>query len=166
MELNHLQLPMTLTHLPILAIFCIVDYAFLPNFHFNHLLLVTSFNQVVSPCQTWKSKKNSMTPQATSRNHGTEGIKFTCRSHSRASGLQVVVSWVISHRWQQQWASWGNSLMQWLSIPFSCSLLLCGIQAYFSAAAKSLQSCPTLSDPIDCSPPGSPVPGILQARTL
>ena len=35
-----------------------------------------------------------------------------------------------------------------------------------AAAAKSLQSCPTLSDPIDGSPPGSPVPGILQARTL
>ena len=35
-----------------------------------------------------------------------------------------------------------------------------------AAAAKSLQSCPTLFDPIDSSPPGSPVPGILQARTL
>jgi len=35
-----------------------------------------------------------------------------------------------------------------------------------AAAAKSLQSCPTLGDPIDGSPPGSPVPGILQARTL
>ena len=34
------------------------------------------------------------------------------------------------------------------------------------AAAASLQSCPTLCDPIDCSPPGFPVPGILQARTL
>ena len=34
------------------------------------------------------------------------------------------------------------------------------------AAAKSLQSCPTLYDPIDGNPPGSPVPGILQARTL
>ena len=34
------------------------------------------------------------------------------------------------------------------------------------AAAKLLQSCPTLCDPIDSSPPGSPVPGILQARTL
>ena len=32
--------------------------------------------------------------------------------------------------------------------------------------AKSLQSCPTLCDPIDTSPPGSPVPGILQARIL
>ena len=38
---------------------------------------------------------------------------------------------------------------------------------YFSAAAaKSLQSCPTLCDPIDESPPGSAIPGILQARTL
>ena len=34
------------------------------------------------------------------------------------------------------------------------------------SAAKSLQSCPTLCDPIDGGPPGSPVPGILQARTL
>ena len=42
----------------------------------------------------------------------------------------------------------------------SITLLAC------AAAAKSLQSCPTLCDPIDGSPPGSPVPGILQARTL
>ena len=38
--------------------------------------------------------------------------------------------------------------------------------SYPAAAAKSLQSCPTLCDAIDGSPPGSPVPGILQARTL
>ena len=37
---------------------------------------------------------------------------------------------------------------------------------YAAAAAKSLQSCPTLCNPIDGGPPGSPVPGILQARTL
>ena len=35
-----------------------------------------------------------------------------------------------------------------------------------AAAAKSLELCPTLCDPTDGSPPGSPVPGILQARTL
>ena len=39
-------------------------------------------------------------------------------------------------------------------------------RAVSAAAAKSLQSCLTLCDPIDGSPPGSPVPGILQARTL
>ena len=37
---------------------------------------------------------------------------------------------------------------------------------YAAAAAKLLQSCPTLCDPRDSSPQGSPVPGILQARTL
>ena len=40
------------------------------------------------------------------------------------------------------------------------------IKTAAAAAAKSLQSCPTLCDPIDGSPPGSLVPGILQARTL
>ena len=43
------------------------------------------------------------------------------------------------------------------------------LQSFVAAAAavaKSLESCPTLCDPIDGSPPGSPVPGILQARTL
>ena len=40
------------------------------------------------------------------------------------------------------------------------------IAAAAAAAAKLLQSCLTLCDPIDGSPPGSPVPGILQARTL
>ena len=40
------------------------------------------------------------------------------------------------------------------------------IHIRYAAAAKSLQSCPTLCDPIDGSSPGSPVPGILQARTL
>jgi len=37
---------------------------------------------------------------------------------------------------------------------------------YTNVAAESLQLCPTLCDPIDGSPPGSPIPGILQARTL
>ena len=45
----------------------------------------------------------------------------------------------------------------WILISFSCLT---------AAAAKSLQSCLTLCDPIDGSPPGSPIPGILQARTL
>ena len=40
------------------------------------------------------------------------------------------------------------------------------VVAAAAAAAKLLQTCPTLCDPTDGSPPGSPVPGILQARTL
>ena len=50
---------------------------------------------------------------------------------------------------------------------FYSSLLAVAIPAAAAAiAAKLLQSCPTLCDPIDGSPLGSPVPGILQARTL
>ena len=45
-----------------------------------------------------------------------------------------------------------------------CSLFQI-LNAAAAAAAKSLQSCLTLCDPIDGSPPGSPIPGILQART-
>ena len=48
----------------------------------------------------------------------------------------------------------------------SGSTLLHLFLSFAAAAAESLQSCPTLCDPIDSSPPGSPVPGILQARTL
>ena len=44
--------------------------------------------------------------------------------------------------------------------------VMCAAAAAAAAAAKSLQSCPTLCDPVDGSPSGSPVPGILQARTL
>ena len=40
------------------------------------------------------------------------------------------------------------------------------LTGYAAAAAKSFQSCPTLCDPMDGSPPGSTVPGILQARIL
>ena len=47
-------------------------------------------------------------------------------------------------------------LISWLQSPYTVILL----------TAKSLQSCPTLCDPIDGSPPGSPIPGILKARTL
>ena len=57
---------------------------------------------------------------------------------------------------------WNSGLLQWQvgSSPLVPSGKLP------AAAAKSLQSCPTLCYPIDSSPPGSPIPGILQARTL
>ena len=45
-------------------------------------------------------------------------------------------------------------------------VIICSPTSAVAAAAKSIQSCLTLCDPIDGSPPGSPVPGILQARTL
>ena len=51
-------------------------------------------------------------------------------------------------------------ILEWVTYPFSSEAVIS------SAAAASLQSCLTLCDPIDSSPPGSPIPGILQARTL
>ena len=54
-------------------------------------------------------------------------------------------------------------LCNWLLLFSVFSKFICVMAA---AAAKLLQSCPTLCDPIDGSPPGSPIPGILQARTL
>ena len=59
--------------------------------------------------------------------------------------------------------AWGRQDCPLFSL--STSLVSCAPPAA-AAAAKSLQSCPTLCDPIDGSPPGSPVPGTLQARTL
>ena len=51
-------------------------------------------------------------------------------------------------------------------LQYSCHLFLISFASFAAAAAKSLQSCPTLCDPINGSPPGSPIPGILQARVL
>ena len=56
-------------------------------------------------------------------------------------------------------SKWVIQSKQYL-VPKPCPVWL------YAATAKSIQLCPTLCDPIDSSPPGSPVPGILQARTL
>ena len=62
--------------------------------------------------------------------------------------------------------SWSTA-MAWWPLLFLAHLFLAASGLYtISAAAKSFQSSPTLCDPIDSSPPGSTVPGILQARTL
>ena len=57
-------------------------------------------------------------------------------------------------------------LLDWQAGSLAEALKISLNNAAAATAAKSLQSCPTLCDPIDGSPPGSPVPGILQARTL
>ena len=57
-------------------------------------------------------------------------------------------------------------LVQWQCSPHQATASLLYKRDAAAAAAKSLQSRPTLCDPIDGSPPGSPISGILQARTL
>ena len=71
--------------------------------------------------------------------------------------IVVVVTWVYLFGQSHNIAHF-----KWVQLTV-CKLFLNYLNA---AAAKSLQSCPTLCSPIDGSPPGSPVPGILQARTL
>ena len=66
---------------------------------------------------------------------------------------QSLVSIVLTEEFPKGTFSWMDSFLE-------------GVIIVHASAAKSLQSCPTLCDPRDCSPPGSPVPGILQARTL
>ena len=74
--------------------------------------------------------------------------------------------------WQRvrlNWSSLANTHQAWLSTRFTISLRGKAGHPFNkvpAAAAKLLQSCPTLCDPIDGSPPVSPVPGVLQARIL
>ena len=93
-------------------------------------------------------------------------LDSTCRSRRKGEGTSPTAvqnnhlsSWSIKH-----YPLW---LTIETSVPFKRKLHPYPSGYDFNAAAaKSLQSCPTLCDPIDGSPPGSPIPGILQARTL
>ena len=70
---------------------------------------------------------------------------------------------------QQMLAIWPLVPLPFLNLTYICKFsvhVLLKRAAAAAAAAKSCQSCPTLCDPIDGSPPGSPISGIFQARTL
>ena len=81
---------------------------------------------------------------------------------------------IVSDSWQPQApVSMGilqARILEWVAICFSRGFSQprdwSQVSRIAAASAKSLQSCPTLCDPIDSNPPGYPVPGILQARTL
>ena len=80
------------------------------------------------------------------------GLKLNIqKTEIMASG--PITSWQIDGETVRDFIFWAPKSLQMVT-------------AAAAAAAKSLQSCPTLCDPIDGSPPGSPVPGILQATTL
>ena len=77
------------------------------------------------------------------------------------AGLENSMDWIL-HGFAKSWTRLSN-----FHFHFTNKVLIYSVTfAAAAAAAKSLQSCPTLSDAIDGSPPGSPIPGILQARTL
>ena len=101
------------------------------------------------------------------RNSWNNWRRARCLAGVRAKG------WLLNlHHKQRKKTHFLQLRSQNMTHESHCSYVLCRygtLPAHFhtaAAAAKSLQSCPTLCDPIDGSPPGSPVPGILQARTL
>ena len=85
---------------------------------------------------------------------------------------ELLVNLIAGKICNSSWVCFGNLTLNFITLSTTDSqYLLLNLLSKFifyspAAAAKSLQSCPTLCDPIDGSPPGSPVPGILQARTL
>ena len=85
-------------------------------------------------------------------------------------GFNFINVFYVSHLEKSFSICWRAGLVVLNSLSFCLSVKLLISPSYLNeilaAAAKSLQSCPTLCNPIDGSPPGSSVPGILQARTL
>ena len=73
--------------------------------------------------------------------------------------------WLVLESWASYQVIWSLDFLTCNMVVTSTSESLCKLKNIMSAA-KSLQSCPTLCDPIDGSPPGSPIPGILQVRIL
>ena len=110
----------------------------------------------------------------TSSPGGLDGKESVCNSGDPGStpGLGRSSGEGNGYPFQYSWLENSMDREAWRAAVYGvyCSRFGCGyiwaIDMSLYAAAKSLQSCPTLCDPMDGSPPGSPVPGILQARTL
>ena len=97
---------------------------------------------------------------------GTQMIEVQCRSHYIISRVHTInMTLLMKQTLITCWSS-GSVCQVFCCAVSSCSSLAFNSFLPSAAAAKSLQSCPALCDPIDGSQPGSPVPGILQARTL
>ena len=97
-------------------------------------------------------------------------LQYSCLENPMDAGAWWAAIYGVAQSWTRlkQLSSSSSSLegmMLKLKLQYF-GYLMWRVAAAAAAAAKSLQSCPTLCDPIDGSPPGSPVPGILQARTL
>ena len=87
---------------------------------------------------------------------------------NQSSSSLYLGKWAEARDWQSNinWTKLSCSLNGLWTTREAHVKVLAGLRDTAAAAAKSLQSCPTLCDPIDGSPSGSPAPRILQARTL
>ena len=118
-----------------------------------HLVKALVFPLVLYGCESWTIKK---------------------AEHQRIDAFEL---WCLRRLLRVPWTAGRSNefILKEISPEYSLEELMLKLKLqYFSylmwrtaaAAAKTLQSCPTLCDPIDSSPPGSTIPGILQARTL
>ena len=124
----------------------------------NHNSVITDLEPDILECEV----KWALESITTNKASGCDGIPVKLFQILKDDAVKVLHS-ICQQIWKtQQWPQdWKKSVF--IPIPKKGNAKECSTTA---AAAKSLQLCPTLSDPIDGSPPGSPVPGILQARTL
>ena len=134
----------------------------------NHDGVITHLEPDILECEV-KWALGSITMDKAS---GGDGIPVELFPILKDDAMKVLHA-ICQHIWKtQQWPQdWKRSVF--IPIPKKGNAKECSnyqtialISHAAAAAAKSLQSCPTLCDPTDGSPPGSPVPGILQARTL
>ena len=117
----------------------------------NHDGVITHLEPDILECEV-KWALGSIITNKASGGDGIPAELFKILKDDAVKMLHTVCQWK-TQPWPQDW-----KMSVFIPIPNKVQTTV--------AAAKSLQSCPTLCDPIDGSPPGSPVPGILQARTL
>ena len=131
----------------------------------NHDGVITPLEPDILECEV----KWALESITTNKASGSDGIPVKLFQILKDDAVKVLHS-----RCQQSWKTqqWPQDWKRSIFIPIpkkgnakECSNY-CTIALISATAAKSLQLCPTLCDPIDSSPPVSPVPGILQARTL
>ena len=139
-------------------------FYFTMSFHgayFTFIFWIPCFsspNSTQIHAEKWDSILTKMAHTKQSRAQCTQSWGSSVHGISQARILEQVA--IFSSRGIFLTQGWNPRLLHWQVD----SLWL--VLTAAAAAAKLLQSCPTLCDPIDGSPPGSPVPGILQARTL
>ena len=160
-------------------VICILDYR-------NYIRQKGNLNGFLIRVQKWITKQQRQLTTSTTHFAQELLVNVRCSGGSRSFAKEMRVwkmrSTVAGH-WKLTMTNWEPLskliLLQVAQEPIVnhsmvvCHLKLIGkvkkfnkCEPHGAAAAKSLQLCPSLCDPIDGSPPGSPVPGILQARTL
>ena len=128
----------------------------------NHDGVITHLKPGILECEV----KWALGSTTTNKANGGDGIPVKLFKILKDDAVKVLHS-ICQQIWKtQQWPQdWKKSVF--IPIPKKGNAKECSNYCTAAAAAaKSLQSCPTLCDPTDGSPPGSPVPGILQARIL